>query len=235
MMRNRLAWIAVVLASGAAVAMACNFDDENPGSPGSSGTVKNPDGSVASSSGTSGTSGTSGALCAKVGGQAAVADVASATIAALEADCHVGAHITLLNPNARAHFEECFAIQLGEFLGCSGVTYAGSKDSKGQNCRGMAQAHGNMTLRDADFKVFVNTAAGVLKTKGFTDDDVAGIVGPMNGTYGAVVKVQDPKYNSKCTCTGPEGDACRVPVVVDAGTDATTTTDAPSDAPTEGG
>lgn len=236
-MKKRLAWMALVLASGAGIVMACDFSDENPGS--SSGTSgRSQDGSVSSGSG-GGSSGLtpSSALCEKVGGAAAVKDVGLQVVSKLELDCRVGAHITLLSANSRAHFEQCFGNQLTEFLGCPGVKYAGSVDAKGQACRGMGQAHQNMTLRDADFKVYLQATVDVLKSKGLNDEDLAPVVGAVNGTYGAVVKVQNPEYHSKCTCPNdkiPGTDkACNVPIVNDAGVDAPA--DAPADAPTEGG
>jgi hypothetical protein len=226
-MKKRLALVALILASGAAAATACSFDDENPALPGQGG---KPDGSVGSSSGSTssgGSSGQSGALCAKVGGyDTGVADITSAVINQLANDCRVAAHFAVLNAGQQQHLSECLQIQLGEFLGCPNVKYAGAKDSKGQACRDMGQAHQNMQLRGDDFKVFLNATVAVAKSKGLTDDDLQSVIGSVNGTYTAVVR-NGGTGQAKCTCAQPS-TLC-TPPVIDAGND-TGTTEAGTDA-----
>jgi hypothetical protein len=134
--------------------------------------------------------------------------MAKAILDATKADCKIGAFFTGLALTDEQHLQDCFAIQLGEFVGCDGKVYAGSKDMLGQPCLSMADGHQNLQIRSDDFDAFTTDVIAALKNKGMTPTDVSSVVPSFLSTKGDVVQSGDQGL-TQSTCPG-----------ADAGTDA---------------
>jgi hypothetical protein len=83
-----------------------------------------------------------------------------------------------------AQIKDCFAIQLAEASGGPEV-YAGHV-STGFTCRTMAAAHQGLEISSKAFDKFVTVAAGVIKSAGVADADIAVIGTVLIGTKGDV-------------------------------------------------
>jgi hypothetical protein len=80
-----------------------------------------------------------------------------------------------------AAIEECLVLQLGEVSG-GPEKYSNAKTTDGHTCRDMKTAHTGFNISDKTFDKFVTIAAGVLKTAGVADADIATIGTVLNGT-----------------------------------------------------
>jgi hypothetical protein len=158
------------------------------------------------------------AVCNNYGGYTGVSTFATHIISAVGADCRLSAHFT--DQTAVAHINECFQKQLGYFMGCAGITYDGSKDSAGNACRSMADAHNNLNLRQADFDAFIADMIASLSADKVAKPDITSIISVFLGYQAAIVQ-KNGLGNSDCTCAngsydGGEAGSCYAP---DAGSD----------------
>lgn len=146
-----------------------------------------------------------GTLCYKYGGYSKVDGYALAITRAVAADCRISPYFTGLALTDQTHLHDCLARQLGEFLQCDGVTYAGSSDSLQQPCRTMAEAHQNLDtqITTADFTAFVADVVSALKQSGVSDTDVAKIVPSFNLTSSDVVQNQVNDLSQSACDGGP--------------------------------
>lgn len=234
--RKRLAALGALLGIWSALTYACAVEEENPGTPRSQrGTDSGTEGGVDPT----GTDPPLGApICGKYGGYEKVKTMADAIIARAEADCRIGPAFTRAGDEKKAHFSECFQIQLGGIFQCQGVSYVSGTtvDSKNQKCRSMQQAHQGMNLRKADFDAFMEAVAAELTAQGLSMDDLRAVAPAFEGTRTQVTQTNNqPDRNTYCGCPNGEymGKAC-VPEagIVDGGMDATTDADA-ADAPAD--
>lgn len=232
-MKNvRLLGLAAVLSVWGVVA-ACSGGDENPATarPDSGAGGGNTD-AVATGTGTTPPPGA--AICGKYGNAAGVAAIADSIITAAKADCRIGTGFTMLNAQDSKHLTECFQIQMQSFFQCDGVTYVGgtTKDSNGDTCRSMTEAHRNLNLRKADFIAFQQIALGALAKANLSTDDQTSINSAILGTQGGVVQTnQQPTQYEYCSCPNGLYNDASCTVYIDGGLDASdsgTTKDAGS-------
>jgi hypothetical protein len=151
-----------------------------------------------------------------------VKQIAAGIIARVSQDCRINAPLANLNPRATQHLSECFEIQLGGFFQCNGVAYESgkTKDSNGDTCRSMTQAHQGMNLRKADFDAFRGDVEAELTARGLTPDHVRSIAAAFEGTRASVVQTNNqPAANTNCACAPGANPTCTKPII-DAGTDA---------------
>ncbi len=220
--RARVALLSSMVVAWAFLAYACTSTDENPGSTrnrdggGEGGNVdplNNPDAQLGAP------------ICAKYGDFANVKLIAAAITARVSADCRIGAPIANLDAKGKQHFAECFEIQLGGAFQCPGVSYISNttKDSQGNPCRDMTNAHKGMNLRKADFDAFVEDVAAELGAKGLSQDDIRSLAPVFEGTRTSVTQTNtQPDKNTFCTCANAEymGKSCVVEAgIIDAGSD----------------
>ena len=220
-MKNvRLLGLAAVLGTWGIVA-ACSGGDENPA-------VARADSGVAGDTGPSAT-GTSttplpgAAICGKYGNAPGVAAIADSILTAVGNDCRISAGFSMLNQQDSQHLKECFEIQMQSFFQCDGKTYVAgtTQDSKGNNCRSMADAHRNLNLRKADFEAFQQIALSELTKANLTTDDVTSINSAILGTETGVVQTNtQPTKNQYCSCPNGLYNDASCTVIIDAGTDA---------------
>jgi hypothetical protein len=150
-------------------------------------------------------------ICFRLGGFAKVQAISSAVLKAVSTDCRIGAYFTGLALTDQTHFTDCFGKQMGELLGCDGVTYAGSSDSLQVACRTLAEARQAVDpqITDADFDAFVADVVAVMKQQGTAATDL-GSIGPMlNGTRKDVSQTNDTTLAQSTCDAGPidAGDA----------------------------
>ncbi len=217
--RKRLV-VSLVVAAWAAVAFACTVEDENPATP-----RNRPD---ATADGTISTQGGDDAapigdpICGKYGGPDKAKQIANAIIARAAGDCRIGTPITA-NAGDRAHFEECFAIMLQGAFQCPGISYVAgqTKDSKGETCRSMQQAHQNLQLRLADYNAFLEAVAAEFTAAGISLQDQSNIAPVFEGQKNSIVRQNNqPDKNTHCACPNGQfnGKPCTV-IIPDAGQD----------------
>lgn len=84
-----------------------------------------------------------------------------------------------------AQLKECFTVLLAEASG--GPEVYADYTTTGFTCRNMKQAHSALKISASAFDKFVVVAAGVLKTAGVTNADIATIGAVLNGTKSDVV------------------------------------------------
>lgn len=218
-MKNvRLLGIAAVMTVWGVVA-ACSGGDENPA-------VARPDSGVgggdtdAVATGTSTTPTPGAPICGKYGGPSAVAAIADNILNAAKADCRISAGLAKGNSQ---HLRECFEIQMQSFFQCDGITYVAgtTKDSNGDACRSMTDAHRNLNLRKADFTAFQQIVLSELANAKLSTDDQTSINSAILGTQSGVVQTnQQPTQYQYCACpNGLYNDASCGPYY-DGGTDA---------------
>jgi hypothetical protein len=82
----------------------------------------------------------------------------------------------------------CLVNQLGNAAG-GPEPYPGTpSDSAGFQCRGMHEAHATLGIPNGVFTKFLTIAAGVLKTAGVADADIATVGSVLEGTRGSVAQ-----------------------------------------------
>lgn len=144
---------------------------------------------------------TSGTLCAKYGGTAAVAAVMSDhVVPALAGDCRIGTFFTSLPEAQLTHVVECLTLQVEGLFGCEGVDYATAKDSQGDACRSMADAHAGLKISTGDFDALIEDVVAGLTAGGVSEADIGAAAPALLGMKGDIVEqdvVQDP---TKSTC-----------------------------------
>jgi hypothetical protein len=221
-MKNvRLLGLGAVLTVWGVVA-ACSGGDENPATPrADSGVGGGNTDAVATGTGTTPLPGAP--ICGKYGNAAGVASLADKILTAVKADCRLSGAFTTLNAGDNQHLTECFEIQMQSFFQCDGVTYVAgtTKDSKGNNCRSMTDAHRNMNLRKADFIAFQQIALGELGKANLSMDDQTAINSAILGTQTGVVQTnQQPTQYQYCACPDGLYNDASCTVYIDGGTDA---------------
>ncbi len=165
------------------------------------------------------------AICGKYGNAAGVATIATNILNAAKADCRLSGAFTMLK--STKHLDECFAIQMQAFFQCDGVTYVAgtTKDSAGQACRSMTDAHRNLQLRKADFIAFQQLALSELAKANLSTDDQTSINSAILGTQTGVVQTnQQPTQYEYCACPNGMYNDASCTVYIDGGTDAETGT-----------
>jgi hypothetical protein len=229
--RARVVIVSSMVVAWACLAYACSSDDENPattrnkvdgGGDGAIDPLNNPDAPLGAP------------ICADYGGYEKVKEISAAVLAKVSADCRISSPIAKLGPEQAAHLKECFEIQIGSAFQCPGITYVSNttKDSKGNKCRDMTQAHQGMQLRKADFDAFRDDLAASLTDSKLKTDDVKSIAAFIEGTRNLVTQNNtQPDKNTYCACSDPNpgeymGKSCLPEAGIDAGTDADTGTDA---------
>jgi len=226
-MKNvRLLGLGAVLTVWGVVA-ACSGGDENPATarPDSGVGGGNTD-AVATGTGTGPMPGAP--ICGKYGNAAGVATIADNILTAAKADCRISSGFAVGDSQ---HLKECFEIQMQAFFQCDGVTYVAgtTKDSKGNNCRSMTDAHRNLNLRKADFIAFQQIALGELAKANLSTDDQTAINSAILGTQTGVVQTnQQPTQYEYCSCPNGLYNDASCTVYIDGGLDASdsgTTTD----------
>ena len=155
-------------------------------------------------------------LCVKVGGAAEVAKIATDTNAKLQADCRIGGYFATLSADQMAHMNDCFVTYLGATFDCTGVTYTGAKDSKGQDCRSMTNAHQGLGISNDDFTAFREDVVAVLTAHNMAAADKTSVLSLLTGVAG--VYSPNKKGNYECTCANDAG--CTAVPYIDAGKDA---------------
>ena len=211
------------------LAYACSSEDENPAT--TRNRVDAGDGGSVDPLGNEGGA-LGAAICADYGGYENVKTIAAAVLTKVSADCRISAPIAALDGDSALHLKECFEIQLGSAFQCPGISYVSNvtKDSKGNKCRDMTQAHKGMNLRKADFDAFRDDLAASLTESNLKVDDVRSIAAFIEGTRNLVTQSNtQPDKNTFCTCPDGEfmGKSCVVEAgPIDAGTDASDAADA---------
>jgi len=195
----RLALVSPVL--GAAVVVACAGDDTvapNPGrDAGNDATVE--------AGGGGGDGPTTTSLCTKYGGFTKVQAMSTAIFNAVKADCKISAYFTNLALTDEKHFQDCLANQIGEVMQCEGKVYGGSKDSLGNDCLPMDQAHQqiNPGIHKDDFDAFILDMISAFKAKGVSTEDLGTIMPTFNAMQGDVQVTDDPG-NAQSVCPIPD-------------------------------
>lgn len=227
--RARVVIVSSMVVGWAFLAYACSSDDENPattrnridaGEAGSVDPLGNEGGALGA------------AICADYGGYENVKTIAGAVLTKVSGDCRISAPIAALNGDSALHLKECFEIQLGSAFQCPGISYVSNvtKDSKGNKCRDMTEAHKGMNLRKADFDAFRDDLAASLTESKLKTDDVRSIAAFIEGTRNLVTQSNtQPDKNTFCTCPNGQfmGKSCVVEGgLIDAGTDASDAADA---------
>jgi len=222
---------AVMIAWG--VVAACSGSDENPGTERpDSGTGTGDTDAVATGTSTTPTQGAP--ICGKYGNAAGVATIADNILTAAKADCRISAGFAVGGQGSGQHLKECFELQMQSFFQCDGVTYVGgtTKDSNGDQCRSMGDAHRNLNLRKADFIAFQQITLSELAKAGLSTDDQTSINSAILGTQTQVVQTnQQPTQYEFCSCPNGLYNDASCTVYIDGGTDASdsgTTTDSGS-------
>jgi hypothetical protein len=229
---KRLFLVTAAVAGWAVLTYACTVEDENPA------TARARAGD-ASADGTSSVDPDSGegkggiAICDKYGGPTGAKRIAASIVAEVAKDCRINGPFAAMNADTTQHFGECFETLIGGAFLCPGVAYEGgkTKDSKGQVCRSMTEAHKGKNLRKADFDAFSEVIAATLAREGVTPEDVRALAPAIEGYRSGVVQTNSqPDRNTYCAC--PNGIYKDKPctVIVDAGTDAYVDAAGPVDA-----
>jgi hypothetical protein len=92
------------------------------------------------------------------------------------------------NHPSLAQVRICLINQLVAVSGGDDKAYPGvPADNEGWQCRDMKTSHATLNIPSGIFDKFVTIAAGVLKSAGVADADIAIIGGVLNGTKGAIV------------------------------------------------
>jgi hemoglobin len=166
---------------------------------------------VVSSSSTSGGGGGAGGaapqtLCAKYGGPAAIAAAINQhVVPTIADDCRIGAFFAPLTTRALVHVDECLAIQAQELFECPGVSYEGSSDSFGDECRDMATAHNGLGISDGDFDALLEDVTAGLQAAGVSDDDIAVVAPTLGGLRDPIVEVSTPGVTREACSPGTSG------------------------------
>ena len=224
--RARVAVVSSMVVAWAFLAYACSPTDENPGATrvfadsGEGGTVdpkNDPDAQLGAP------------ICGKYGDYANVKVIAAALTARASADCRIGTPLSNLDAPSKQHLAECFEIQLGGAFQCPGISYISgtTKDSKGNQCRSMTDAHKGLNLRKADFDAFVEDVAAELAAKGLSTADIRALAPVFEGTRTGITQANtQPDKNTFCACPNGEymGKSCVVEAgIIDAGPDVSDT------------
>lgn len=219
---KRLFFVTAGLAAWTVLTYACSVEDENP----ATGRARGGDASAEGSTGTGplpgeGTGGVP--VCAKYGGVTGAKKIAASIVADVANDCRINGPFAAMDAEDTRHFAECFEILIGGAFLCPGVSYQGgtTKDSKGQICRSMTEAHKGLNLRKADFDAFSEVIVATLTKEGVTPDDVRALAPAIEGYRTGVVQTNNqPDRNTFCACpNGLYKDKPCLPII-DAGVDA---------------
>ncbi len=227
--RARVVIVSSMVVGWAFLAYACSSEDENPAT-----TRNRTDAGEAGSVDPLGNEGGAlgAAICADYGGYENVKTIAGAVLTKVSGDCRISAPIAALGGDSAQHLKECFEIQLGSAFQCPGISYVSNvtKDSKGNKCRDMTEAHKGMNLRKADFDAFRDDLAASLSESKLKTEDVRSIAAFIEGTRNLVTQSNtQPDKNTFCKCPNGEfmGKSCVVEAgPIDAGTDASDAADA---------
>ena len=209
-----------------AAIQGCSFDDSTDAAKPYHAQDGGPDG-TAGDAGTGEETSIQG-LCVKVGGYAAVQKIASETVTSMSNDCRMGGYFAALGADAKQHMVECFQVYMGATFDCTGVSYIGSKDSKGAACRDMKTAHNGLGITADDFLAFRQDIVATMGANKMQTTDVNRVMDLLTGVAGVYNGAK--KGNYACTCPADSGECI---VVRDAGIDADTGTG--TDAASEGG
>lgn len=172
---------------------ACDGDD--PAADGAGGNGGASTGGNGSGGGSSDTS-----LCAKYGGADNVESVVkNQVVGAIAGDCRINTFFTSLGEDAFTRVNDCLAIQVQELFGCAGVTYVGSKDSNGQMCRSMSEAHLGLGISQADFDALIEDVVAGLSEAGVEQADIDAAAPALLGMQDDIVE-QDFDENTKSMC-----------------------------------
>jgi hypothetical protein len=190
----------VALVVGASAVPACTGDDTVAPNPGRDAGI---DATVEGGGGVDAP--TTATLCTKYGGFANVQAISLALFDAVKADCKISAYFTNLALTDEKHFQDCLANQIGEVMQCDGKVYTGSKDTLGQDCLPMAEAHQqiNPGIHKDDFDAFILDMITVLKAKGISSEDLGTITPTFNSMEGDIQQTDDPGY-AQSTCPGTD-------------------------------
>lgn len=204
--RKRFFVAATLAVATGVLVVACDATDEEAGPPKKPGTGT--DATVSSDAMAAGDGPTSvPGLCDRVGGFAKVATISNQIYAKAAADCRIGVYFSRLSTDAQAHVQQCMQRHLGEVFGC-GIVYAGSKDNKGNDCRGLGRAHENLVgpdgqsqLNQNDYQAYVAATQSVLTENNLSSDDITSVMSVFFNVKNTVApdNVQG-NYNSYCTC-----------------------------------
>jgi hypothetical protein len=223
-LRKRLLVIAGALVALNVAMQGCAFDDTTEAAHPYNGLDATVDGT--SDDGGGGQETSILGLCVKVGGAAEVTKIATDTNAKLAADCRIGGYFATLSSDSMTHMNDCFSTYLGATFDCAGVSYLGSKDSKGQDCRSMANAHQGLGISSDDFTAFREDIVSVMKAHNMATSDVNSVLSLLTGVAG--VYSPNKKGNYECTC--PNDAGCVYAPQMDAGRDAEGGTEAGTEA-----
>ncbi len=125
-------------------------------------------------------------LYQRLGGKENIARVVHLIVVAELKDAQIAGYFTPVgqsgHPTAE-QIEACLTIQLSGFTGSRETPAypARPADTKGWQCRSMADAHRGLGITDAVFTKFITIAAGVLKSNGVSDADIK-TIGDILGT-----------------------------------------------------
>jgi hypothetical protein len=210
MQTRSLVAIACALLGVNLIAQGCAFDDSTEAAK----PYHAPDGGVDGTAGDAAQQGETSiqGLCTKIGGYATVQKIGADTVTAMHADCRMAGYFAALTDDQKTHMSECFQIYLGATFDCSGMTYTGSKDSKGQECRSMTQTHQGLGISADDFRAFREDMVATMKANNMATTDVNSVMDLLTGVAG--VYNANKKGNYQCTC--PQNAGC---VIVEAGVD----------------
>ena len=203
----------------AALTYACTVEDENPATARSRSGDASADGALAS--GDAAVEGQGGIpVCDKYGGVTGAKKIAASIVANVAQDCRINGPFAAMNAATTRHFAECFEILIGGAFLCPGLAYEGgkTKDSQGQTCRSMTEAHKGLNLRKADFDAMSEVIAATLTKEGVTPEDVRALAPAIEGYRSGVVQTNNqPDRNTFCGCPGGQFNGKPCTVIVDAG------------------
>lgn len=147
-------------------------------------------------------------LCEKYGGTANIAKVMNDdVIAAIAGDCKINTFFTSLSPADFTHVHDCLTTQVQELFGCDGISYAGSKDSKGVVCRPMKQAHTGLGISKGDFDALIGDVVAGLTKAGVSSGDIGAAAPALLGMESAIEEAPANKGNTQDMCAGGAGGA----------------------------
>jgi hemoglobin len=145
-------------------------------------------------------------LCTKYGGKASVATmVRDRIIPAVAADCRINAFFAGLSEPELEHVQDCLVIQMQQYFGCPGSSYAGSMDSNGQSCRSMREAHLGLSISAGDMEAFLEDVASALTLAGVDAEDIAEVAAILTPLETDIVEQAELSTPSQDMCLGGGG------------------------------
>lgn len=176
----------LALVSGLAVMSACPADDgdESGNTPSTSGVTDNPTTTTTPTEGTMDPTGATedSALCTNFGGQAGVKAVIGSFVGKVLVDERINAYF--LNTDAigdgGAGLVKCLEEQVGEAVGCAGVTYT---------CMDMKTAHAGMGVSALDFMDLAGDfSAAMDEVATLTQEDKDAVLGVLGDMFDDIVE-----------------------------------------------